>query len=170
MRCICKNLKRAPWFSSFFKIMCTQIFSILSYATLKSQSLFPKNLKTAGAWQGIFYLYNVIKKQFILLSRRFCKESKKMLDGQGKIWYSTCTSLRGFFFCALISEVGYEKSGLKPLSNGGAEMRVKITLACTECKQRNYNTKKNKKNTPDRLEMNKYCRFCKKHTLHRETK
>ena len=35
-------------------------------------------------------------------------------------------------------------------------MRVKITLACTECKQRNYNTKKNKKNDPDRLEMNKY--------------
>ena len=34
-------------------------------------------------------------------------------------------------------------------------MRVKITLACTECKQRNYNTKKNKKNDPDRLEMNK---------------
>ena len=49
-------------------------------------------------------------------------------------------------------------------------MRVKITLACTECKQRNYNTMKNKKNTPDRLEMNKYCRFCRKHTLHRETK
>ena len=43
-------------------------------------------------------------------------------------------------------------------------MRVKITLACTECKQRNYNTMKNKKNDPDRLEMNKYCRFCKKHT------
>ena len=34
-------------------------------------------------------------------------------------------------------------------------MRVKITLACTECKQRNYNTKKNKKNSPDRLEMKK---------------
>ena len=50
------------------------------------------------------------------------------------------------------------------------KMRVKITLACTECKQRNYNTMKNKKNDPDRLEMNKYCRFCKKHTLHKETK
>ena len=49
-------------------------------------------------------------------------------------------------------------------------MRVKITLACTECNQRNYNTMKNKKNDPDRLEMNKYCRFCRKHTLHRETK
>ena len=47
---------------------------------------------------------------------------------------------------------------------------VKITLACTECKQRNYDTNKNKKNNPDRLEMNKYCRFCRKHTLHRETK
>ena len=49
-------------------------------------------------------------------------------------------------------------------------MRVKITLACTECKQRNYNTTKNKKNDPDRLEMKKYCKFCLKHTLHRETK
>lgn len=50
------------------------------------------------------------------------------------------------------------------------QMRVKITLACSECKQRNYNTMKNKKNDPDRLEMNKYCRFCRKHTLHKETK
>ena len=50
------------------------------------------------------------------------------------------------------------------------EMRVKITLACSECKQRNYNTMKNKKNDPDRLEMNKYCKFCRKHTLHKETK
>ena len=41
-------------------------------------------------------------------------------------------------------------------------MTVKITLACTECKQRNYNKEKNKKNAPDRLEMKKYCRFCKK--------
>ena len=49
-------------------------------------------------------------------------------------------------------------------------MRVKVVLACTECKQRNYYTKKNKKNDPDRLEMNKYCRFCRKHTVHRETK
>ena len=37
-------------------------------------------------------------------------------------------------------------------------MRVKVTLRCNECKQRNYNTMKNKKNTPDKLELNKYCR------------
>ena len=49
-------------------------------------------------------------------------------------------------------------------------MRVRITLACTECKQRNYNTTKNKKNDPDRIEMMKYCKFCKKETLHKETK
>lgn len=53
---------------------------------------------------------------------------------------------------------------------GGADMRVKVTLACTECKQRNYVSKKNKKNDPERIEMNKHCKFCKKHTLHRETK
>ena len=49
-------------------------------------------------------------------------------------------------------------------------MRVKIIMACTECKQRNYNTVKEKKNTPGRLELRKYCRFCRKHTVHRETK
>ncbi|MFO7154340.1 MAG: 50S ribosomal protein L33 [Caldicoprobacter oshimai] len=49
-------------------------------------------------------------------------------------------------------------------------MRVNITLACSECKQRNYNTTKNKKNDPDRLELRKYCKYCKKHTIHRETR
>mgnify|MGYP000841656763 CR=1 FL=1 len=48
--------------------------------------------------------------------------------------------------------------------------RVKITLRFNECKQRNYNTMKNKKNTPDKLELNKYCPFCRKHTVHTETK
>ena len=51
-----------------------------------------------------------------------------------------------------------------------AGVRVKITLACMECKQRNYNTMKNKRNNPDRIEMSKYCRFCKKHTAHKETR
>ena len=27
-------------------------------------------------------------------------------------------------------------------------MRVKVTMRCSECKQRNYNTMKNKKNDP----------------------
>jgi large subunit ribosomal protein L33 len=58
----------------------------------------------------------------------------------------------------------------KPSRKGVSLMRVKITLSCTECKQRNYNTMKNKKNDPDRLEMSKYCRFCRKHTLHKESK
>lgn len=49
-------------------------------------------------------------------------------------------------------------------------MRVGITLACTECKQRNYDTQKNRKNDADRIELKKYCRFCKKQTLHKETK
>jgi len=32
-------------------------------------------------------------------------------------------------------------------------VRVKITLACTECKQRNYDTTKEKRNHPDRMEI-----------------
>ena len=49
-------------------------------------------------------------------------------------------------------------------------MRENITLACTVCKQRNYETEKNKRNNPDRVEFNKFCKFCGKHTIHKETK
>ena len=45
-----------------------------------------------------------------------------------------------------------------------------VTLACTECKRRNYNTTKNKVNNRDRLELQKHCPWCRKHTLHRETR
>ena len=49
-------------------------------------------------------------------------------------------------------------------------MREIITLACGDCKRRNYSTTKNKRNTTERLERSKYCRWCRKHTVHRETK
>lgn len=87
--------------------------------------------------------------------------------------YNIVTS-KGSFFYAIFALLPTKKAGFvreaKKSVYGGAVMRVKITLACTECKQRNYNTMKNKKNDPDRLEMKKYCRFCRKETLHRETK
>jgi large subunit ribosomal protein L33 len=51
-----------------------------------------------------------------------------------------------------------------------SDKRIKVTLECTECKRRNYITKKNKINDRERIEMNKYCRFDRKHTLHRETR
>ncbi|EGC81671.1 MULTISPECIES: 50S ribosomal protein L33 [Anaerococcus] len=49
-------------------------------------------------------------------------------------------------------------------------MADKVKMECTECKNRNYDTTKNKKNHSERLELKKYCPFCKKHTVHRETK
>ncbi len=49
-------------------------------------------------------------------------------------------------------------------------MRVKITMACTECKQKNYDTMKNKDKPKEKLELKKYCPFCKTHTVHKETK
>ena len=51
-----------------------------------------------------------------------------------------------------------------------SDVRPKITLACTECKERNYITKKNRRNSPDRLDMKKYCPRCNSHTGHRETR
>ena len=87
---------------------------------------------------------------------------------------------RGFFRCANaagsrirlreINRLPSRSGGMRENNIGRCHMRVKITMACSECKQRNYDTKKNKKNDPDRLEMKKYCRFCRKHTLHKESK
>lgn len=50
------------------------------------------------------------------------------------------------------------------------EARGRITLKCTECKHENYRTEKNKKNTTERLELNKFCPNCKKNTAHKESK
>jgi large subunit ribosomal protein L33 len=50
------------------------------------------------------------------------------------------------------------------------DVRPKITLACQECKNRNYITNKNRRNDPDRLEMKKFCPTCRSHQVHRETR
>jgi large subunit ribosomal protein L33 len=46
--------------------------------------------------------------------------------------------------------------------------RQLLLFTCSECKKNNYISEKNKINTPDKLELNKYCKFCKKHTAHKE--
>jgi large subunit ribosomal protein L33 len=49
-------------------------------------------------------------------------------------------------------------------------MRDQATLACGECKRRNYITTKNKRLHPDRVEFRKFCPACRKHTEHKETR
>jgi large subunit ribosomal protein L33 len=59
--------------------------------------------------------------------------------------------------------------GEEASSTGQRELRgrVPVALACSECKARNYKTTK----IPDQLlELKKFCKRCRKHTLHRETK
>jgi large subunit ribosomal protein L33 len=56
------------------------------------------------------------------------------------------------------------------VEGGDVAMRTIITLACGECRERNYTTTKNKKNDPGRLELKKYCARCRRHTLHREVR
>lgn len=57
--------------------------------------------------------------------------------------------------------------------------RIMITLECTECRQNEikrssgvsrYQTSKNRRNTPDKMELLKHCRYCNKHTIHKEVK
>lgn len=48
--------------------------------------------------------------------------------------------------------------------------RIIIHLACTECRERNYTTQKNRRNDADRLELNKFCNRCRIRRVHRETR
>jgi len=49
-------------------------------------------------------------------------------------------------------------------------MREQVILQCTECKQRNYMTTRDKRKNPERYELKKYCKFERKHTVHKEVK
>lgn len=48
--------------------------------------------------------------------------------------------------------------------------RILVCLACEVCKRQNYVVEKNKINTPAALKLKKYCRRCKKRTIHKEKK
>ncbi|MBI4295482.1 MAG: 50S ribosomal protein L33 [Chloroflexi bacterium] len=50
------------------------------------------------------------------------------------------------------------------------DTRLLVYLACTECKERTYTTSKNRRNDPQRLELQKFCPRCRTHRLHREAK
>lgn len=56
------------------------------------------------------------------------------------------------------------------------ENRVIIALECQSCRKSGlpgvsrYTTTKNKRNTTARLELKKYCRFERRHTVHKEAK
>ncbi|HLA19530.1 MAG: 50S ribosomal protein L33 [Dehalococcoidia bacterium] len=43
-------------------------------------------------------------------------------------------------------------------------------MACTECRNRNYVTTKNRRNDPDRMELRKFCPRCRGHRQHREAR
>ena len=77
----------------------------------------------------------------------------------GKDVVSGSIPLEGFF----ILQFGVYMAGKKK------QNKEIIALACTECKRRNYTTTKNRK-LQDKIELMKYCKWDKKHKLHKETK
>ena len=48
------------------------------------------------------------------------------------------------------------------------DARVFVTLACQVCRERTYHTSKNKRNTTDRVEFNKYCPRCQSLQVYKE--
>jgi len=47
---------------------------------------------------------------------------------------------------------------------------ILIQLECSVCKSKNYTTRKNPTDNKEKLQLNKFCQKCRKHTLHKEVK
>ncbi|MDO8492058.1 MAG: 50S ribosomal protein L33 [bacterium] len=45
-----------------------------------------------------------------------------------------------------------------------------IKLQCSICKRVNYWSRKNKKTVEKKIELKKFCNWCRKYILHKETK
>ena len=45
-----------------------------------------------------------------------------------------------------------------------------VKFKCQICKRINYYVHKSKKVTEEKLELKKFCKWCKKHTVHKEMK
>ena len=54
---------------------------------------------------------------------------------------------------------------MSPVMGKGRVMREYVTLECGECKRRNYRTSLETRGG-GKLSLKKYCRFCRKHTVH----
>lgn len=86
-----------------------------------------------------------------------------------------CLGKKSAFYSFVLTSKSVENIIFSTDRKGKNEMGIKkedkmVVLACEDCKRRNYTTVKNKKNTPDRVELKKYCPFDRKHTVHKETK
>ncbi len=75
------------------------------------------------------------------------------IDGKGKIPY--------------ITYIVFIRNGRKTMGTIKDNM---AKLKCSECGNITYYTQRNKKKVKEKLEMNKHCKFCRKHTTHAEKK
>ena len=85
----------------------------------------------------------------------------------GKVEVSGSIPLEGSIASAILPVFYHRRSKMASKKKTAVEI---IALQCSECKRKNYTTYKNRKNIQGKLELNKYCPFDHKHTLHKETK
>jgi large subunit ribosomal protein L33 len=84
--------------------------------------------------------------------------------------YTQASAPGGVLFHARGAADSFSYHCLGKITMARGDVRIAATLACEECKRRNYQTNKSKRNNPERLQLRKYCRWCRRHTPHRETR
>nr|QKJ80803.1 ribosomal protein L33 [Allium nanodes] len=119
--------------------------------------------------------------------RKFCRYCHKhTIHGEIKKYIEWNIFFSFLFFSSSYISIRVENRRIKSIKNlkevhgYGKDVRVRVILECTSCAQNGVNkklpgisryiTQKNRHNTPSRLDLRKFCRYCHKHTIHGEIK
>jgi len=132
----------APLIANLIKLAISRKREFLADASGAHVTRYPEGL--ASALEKISSYQQPMKKQSTAIAHLYISDPR----GSGKF-----------------------KKGISGLlaTHPPAEKRIQIHLICTECKELNYTTEKNKDHK-EKLELKKYCQHCRKHTLHKEAK
>lgn len=119
-----------------------------------------------------FFYFNFIYYDFNLLCTFIF-----LLEFDFKLVISIC--FPSFLLLRFVEELNKSKIQRRFMAKG-KDVRVTVILECTSCVRNEINgvsrgisryiTQKNRHNTPNRLELRKFCPHCYKYTIHGEIK
>ena len=88
----------------------------------------------------------------------------------GKAGVIGSSPIGGFSFSCCVWMAGFLCKGVTLMAKSKKGAIEKIALQCTVCNRKNYTTTKNRRNIQGKMEFNKYCKWDRKVTLHKEAK
>ncbi|CCF72695.1 50S ribosomal protein L33 cyanelle [Babesia microti strain RI] len=151
-------------------------FCVIQYQSKYYDQIFLNHFQLPVTSNKSYIISRIDLKRLYLSSIGISPESNTNVP-RGIVIYSHLNYLKPSLFIApsAISKLSILNKQTSIDSSGAKGGRTLVTLECSESKRlgtraSRYTTTKNKLNTPGRLQLMKYNRYARKHTLHKEIK